>query len=165
MPPHPHNSRTRLPPSSGGQLELQDYCSPCAGLCPSLPARGGQRTPPRSSSASARRRRGTAGRKWGRGLCLRAPVDPTSSPSPPPSSFAASWASFSPVVSWNQLIGVNFSQPRLTGRREQCSLGREEWEGAEPDAGKGGEPYAQLPGKCSSREAHPPPRPGSEGPE
>lgn len=31
-----------------------------------------------------KRRRGTTGRCWGRGLFLRAPVDPSSSPSPPP---------------------------------------------------------------------------------
>ena len=35
----------------------------------------------------------------------------------------------------------------------------------EPNTCEGGERYAQLPGKCSSPEAHPSPYPGSEGPE
>lgn len=70
--------------------------------------------------------------------------------SAPPSSFSASRASSSPVVSWDQLIGVNFSQLRLPGRREQCSPGRDEREGVESYTGEGGEGRAQLPGKCSS---------------
>lgn len=165
MPPHPHHSRTRHPTPPRGQPELHDCRSPCIGPCPSLPTRGGPGTPPRSRSAAARRCLGTAGRRWGRGLLLRAPVDPSSSPSPPPSSFAASRASSSPVVSWDQLIRVNFTQLRLTGRHERCSPGREERERVEPDTCEGGGRYAQLPGKCSSPEAYPSPHPGSEGPE
>lgn len=82
-----------------------------------------------------------------------------------PSSTAASRASSSPVVNWDQLIRVNFSQSRLTGRRERCSAGREEREGVEPDASEGEEGHAQLPGKCRSPKALPLPHPGSRGPE
>lgn len=62
-------------------------------------------------------------------------------------------------------IRANFSLLGLTGRREQCSPGREEREWVEPDAGQGGEGRAQLPGKCSSPELRPPSYPGSEGSE
>ena len=116
--PTPTTAAPATPPPRG-QPQLHDYRSPCIGPCPSIPARGGSGTPPLSRSAAARRCLGTAGRRWGRGLFLRAPVDPSSSPSPPPSSFAASRASSSPVVSWDQLIGVNFTQLRLTGRHER----------------------------------------------
>lgn len=132
--PTPTTAAPATPP--WGQPELQDYgSSPRQGRAlPSLPSRDGQGTPPWSSSAAARRRRGTTGRRWGRGLFLRAPEDPSSSPSPPPTSFAASRASSSPVVSCDQLIGVNFYQVRLTGRRELCSPRREEGAGVESDA-------------------------------
>lgn len=52
MPPHPHHSRTRPPPSSREQPEIQDYRSPSTGPCPSLTPRGGPGTPPQSSSAA-----------------------------------------------------------------------------------------------------------------
>lgn len=55
---------------------------------------------PLSSSVMARQHLGTMGHWWRWGLFFRAPVDPSPSPSQhPPSSFAASRASSSPVVS------------------------------------------------------------------
>lgn len=139
IPPHPHPRRTRpsfLPRAAGapGRSLAPRWAVPS----PPCPARRGPGIPPRSSSAAARRRRGAAGRRWGQRLFLRTPADPSSSPSPPPSSFVASRASSSPVVSWDQLIGVNFSQLGLTGRRERCSPEREEREREEPGASEGG---------------------------
>lgn len=119
------------PPLLPGQPELPDYRSPSLGPCPSLPDRGSPGTPPRSSSAVAndvgvpRGAAGDGGCSSGHWwihphLHLR-----------PPASFAASRASSSPVVSWDQLIRVNFSQVGLTGRREL-------WQPSEGGAGRGG---------------------------